>query len=400
MPEPRFLWGTHFSSAAAVIYYLVRAVPGAMLKLQGGRFDESDRLFNSLLGTWMSVTTSTSDVKELIPEFFALTDSELPVESGARANGWYHPGDFLCNLQNLDFGTRQDGGRVDNVGLPPWAHNSAEQFIKMNRAALESEHVSQRLHEWIDLIFGCRSKSVTAHTLYFTDVKENQTYDSLIQFGKTPKRLFNKPHSRRSADAAALSVVSTSLWGNHLDRKKPKARGFLKCIAESGESKKKLSLYRSSEQGKLGLKCNLQCKDGVLLSSYRGKDSAIALYDSRSFKRIRATKSYHSVCEIAPPIALLSSSSFVFTDESSRLMAFDVYSGSERLLSSDYSHSSPITALCCTRSAFVSTSADSTNLWSWGNGGKNLLLRCQLDPEGVVRHIACVQLRDQNVRVI
>mmetsp|Transcript_32285 Transcript_32285/g.126378 ORF Transcript_32285/g.126378 Transcript_32285/m.126378 type:complete len:308 (+) Transcript_32285:1390-2313(+) len=298
MPEPRFLWGTHFSSAAAVIYYLVRAVPGAMLKLQGGRFDESDRLFNSLLGTWMSVTTSTSDVKELIPEFFALTDSELPVESGARANGWYHPGDFLCNLQNLDFGTRQDGGRVDNVGLPPWAHNSAEQFIKMNRAALESEHVSQRLHEWIDLIFGCRSKSVTAHTLYFTDVKENQTYDSLIQFGKTPKRLFNKPHSRRSADAAALSVVSTSLWGNHLDRKKPKARGFLKCIAESGESKKKLSLYRSSEQGKLGLKCNLQCKDGVLLSSYRGKDSAIALYDSRSFKRIRATKSYHSVCEI------------------------------------------------------------------------------------------------------
>ncbi|KAJ8904360.1 hypothetical protein NDN08_000881 [Rhodosorus marinus] len=401
MPEPRFLWGTHFSSAAAVIYYLVRAVPAAMLKLQGGKFDEPNRLFNSLLGTWMSVTTSTSDVKELIPEFFALTNSELPVESGARTNGLYHPGDFLCNLQNLDLGIRQDGERVENVRLPPWAHHSAEQFIRMNRLALESDHVSQRLHEWIDLIFGCKSKIVDAHTLYFTDVKENQTFDSLIQFGKTPKRLFNNPHPRRSADAAALSVASTSsrVRGNQLDHKKPKAQGFLKCIAESGESEKAFSLYRSPEQGKLGMKCNLQCKDGVLLSSYTGKDSVISLHDSRSFKRIRATKSYHSVREIAPPIALLSSSSFVFTDESTRLMAFDVYSGSDRLLSSDYSHSSPITGLCCTRSAFVSTSADSTNLWTWGDGRKNLQLRCQLDPEGVVRHIACVQLHDQNLLI-
>eukprot|EP00189_Rhodosorus_marinus_P007584 CAMPEP_0184751890 /NCGR_PEP_ID=MMETSP0315-20130426/43288_1 /TAXON_ID=101924 /ORGANISM="Rhodosorus marinus, Strain UTEX LB 2760" /LENGTH=967 /DNA_ID=CAMNT_0027231189 /DNA_START=124 /DNA_END=3027 /DNA_ORIENTATION=+ len=396
MPEPRFLWGTHFSSAAAVIYYLVRAIPAAMLKLQGGRFDEPNRLFNSVLGTWMSVTTSTSDVKELIPEFFALTESELPVESGARANGWYHPGDFLCNLQSLDLGMRQDGERVENVHLPPWAHNSAEHFIRMNRAALESEHVSQSLHEWIDLVFGFRSRSADAHTLYFTDVKENQTFDSLIQFGKTPKRLFNNPHPRRSVDAAALSLASMSSKTNQL---KPKAQGFLKCIAESGKSEKKISLYRSPEQGNVGMKCNLECKDGVLLSSYAGKDSVISLYNSQSFKRIRATKSYHSVHEIAPPIALLSSSSFVFTDEGSRLIAFDVRSGSERLLSSEYSHSSPITRLCCTRSALVSTSADSTNLWTWGNGRRNLQLRCQLDPEGVVRHIACVQLQDQNVLV-
>lgn len=38
--------------------------------LQSGKFDAPDRLFNSLKDSWESATTATTDVKELIPEFF------------------------------------------------------------------------------------------------------------------------------------------------------------------------------------------------------------------------------------------------------------------------------------------------------------------------------------------
>lgn len=40
-----------------------------------------------------------------------------------------------------------------SVKLPPWAENPVD-FIHKHRMALESEHVSAHLHEWIDLIFG------------------------------------------------------------------------------------------------------------------------------------------------------------------------------------------------------------------------------------------------------
>ena len=40
-----------------------------------------------------------------------------------------------------------------DVKLPPWAKDPVD-FIHKHRAALESEHVSNHLNEWIDLIFG------------------------------------------------------------------------------------------------------------------------------------------------------------------------------------------------------------------------------------------------------
>jgi factor associated with neutral sphingomyelinase activation len=48
---------------------------------------------------------------------------------------------------------RANGKRVDDATLPKWA-SSPEDFLKKNRAALESEYVSNHLHLWIDLIFG------------------------------------------------------------------------------------------------------------------------------------------------------------------------------------------------------------------------------------------------------
>jgi hypothetical protein len=69
---------------------------------QDGKFDRADRLFHSVEACFTSCTSTSSDVKELTPE-------------------WYYLPDFLRNLNGLDLGTRYDGSVVCDVVLPPWA---------------------------------------------------------------------------------------------------------------------------------------------------------------------------------------------------------------------------------------------------------------------------------------
>ena len=48
--------------------------------------------------------------------------------------------------------------QVGDVLLPPWAKGSAREFIRKHREALESDFVSENLHNWIDLIFGYKQR--------------------------------------------------------------------------------------------------------------------------------------------------------------------------------------------------------------------------------------------------
>ncbi|EFN57202.1 hypothetical protein CHLNCDRAFT_143625 [Chlorella variabilis] len=107
--------------------------------LQGGRFDHGDRLFHSVAATWQNCLDNTADVKELTPEFF------------------YQP-EFLLNTNGFDLGRKQGGEALGDVELPPWAKGSADEFVRLQREALEGEHVSQDLHHWIDLVFGCKQR--------------------------------------------------------------------------------------------------------------------------------------------------------------------------------------------------------------------------------------------------
>ena len=59
-------------------------------QLQGGRFDHADRLFTNLPATWENCLHSSSDVKELTPEF-------------------YHQPEFLLNSNGFNLGTQQAG---------------------------------------------------------------------------------------------------------------------------------------------------------------------------------------------------------------------------------------------------------------------------------------------------
>ncbi len=43
----------------------------------------------------------------------------------------------------MDLGARQNGVVLDDVVLPPWANGSCDDFVRIHRQALESEHVSR-----------------------------------------------------------------------------------------------------------------------------------------------------------------------------------------------------------------------------------------------------------------
>lgn len=166
---PPFFYGTHYSTPAYVIHYVVRAAPAAMLRLQNGRYDSPDRLFHSMAGMWHSVLHNRTDVKELIPEFYTV-DYSPGDKSGMLPNS-AAPGEFLDNVQSLDLGIRQsDGVGVNNVVLPPWANGNAALFVRTMREALESDYVSNHLHLWIDLIFGVKNRNPDAGNVFFTDV--------------------------------------------------------------------------------------------------------------------------------------------------------------------------------------------------------------------------------------
>lgn len=55
--------GTHYSTPAYVLYYLVRVAPEHMLCLQNGKFDATDRMFNSMSETWESCLTNPGNIK-------------------------------------------------------------------------------------------------------------------------------------------------------------------------------------------------------------------------------------------------------------------------------------------------------------------------------------------------
>lgn len=156
---PRFHYGSHYSTSAGVVmHYLLRVAPFAELhcELQGGRFDVADRLFASVPEAWSANSgargsSSSSEVKELTPE-------------------WFSTPAFLVNRGRLPLGVSQDGHTVADVELPRWSRGSPHAFIAANRAALESDFVSSRLHLWIDLIFGHKQRgpaAVEAHNVFF-----------------------------------------------------------------------------------------------------------------------------------------------------------------------------------------------------------------------------------------
>uniref|UniRef100_A0A8C5JI46 Neurobeachin n=1 Tax=Junco hyemalis TaxID=40217 RepID=A0A8C5JI46_JUNHY len=216
---PPYHYNTHYSTSTSTLAWLVRIEPFTtfFLNANDGKFDHPDRTFSSVARSWRNSQRDTSDVKELIPEFYYLPE-------------------MFVNSNGYNLGVREDDIVVNDVDLPPWA-KKPEDFVRINRMALESEFVSCQLHQWIDLIFGYKQRGPEAvralnvfHYLTYegsvnldsiTDpvlreipeayfIRDPHTFlltkdfikamEAQIQnFGQTPSQLLIEPHPPRSS---------------------------------------------------------------------------------------------------------------------------------------------------------------------------------------------------------
>ncbi|XP_049428296.1 lipopolysaccharide-responsive and beige-like anchor protein isoform X2 [Epinephelus fuscoguttatus] len=205
---PKFHYGTHYSTSSFTLMWLLRIEPFTtfFLNFQGGKFDHADRTFSSVSRAWRNCQRDTSDVKELIPEFYYLPE-------------------MFVNANDYTLGVMEDGTVVSNVELPPWA-KSPEEFVRINRLALESEFVSCQLHQWIDLIFGYKQQGPEAtralNVFYYltyegavnlssiSDPMLREAVESQIRsFGQTPCQLLIEPHPPRSSAMQVTPLMFT-----------------------------------------------------------------------------------------------------------------------------------------------------------------------------------------------
>ncbi|XP_038569047.1 lipopolysaccharide-responsive and beige-like anchor protein isoform X3 [Micropterus salmoides] len=205
---PKFHYGTHYSTSSFTLMWLLRIEPFTtfFLNFQGGKFDHADRTFSSVSRAWRNCQRDTSDVKELIPEFYYLPE-------------------MFVNANSYNLGVMEDGAVVSDVELPPWA-KSPEEFVRINRLALESEFVSCQLHQWIDLIFGYKQQGPEAtralNVFYYltyegavnlssiSDPMLREAVESQIRsFGQTPCQLLIEPHPPRSSAMQVSPLMFT-----------------------------------------------------------------------------------------------------------------------------------------------------------------------------------------------
>jgi WD40 repeat protein len=196
---PAFLYGTHYSTMAFVLHWMVRVEPftTAHIHFHDGVFDQGSRMFTSIHQSWQNVCSDSANVKELIPELFYLP------EMLTNHNNFYLGREGAC----------EDGSVIGDVILPAWA-DSSHEFIHMHREALESEYVSSNLHHWIDLIFGYKQRGEEAvkakNTFYYLTYNGSIDLDTasdpnmrkgledqIRHFGQTPYQLLTDPHPQR-----------------------------------------------------------------------------------------------------------------------------------------------------------------------------------------------------------
>ena len=186
--EFKFLYGSHYSSPGVVLHYLIRQEPFTSLAidLQGGRFDCPDRLFFSIKSCWEGCMNSSSDVKELIPEFFSSPQ-------------------IFKNNNNFPLGELQDGrGAVGDVELPKWANSDPHEFVRINRKALESDIVSRMLPKWIDLVFGFKQRGEAA-------IRANNLFHYLSYENAVDIDIIVDPVERAAAEGHIMNFGTTPI---------------------------------------------------------------------------------------------------------------------------------------------------------------------------------------------
>jgi hypothetical protein len=241
-PVPPFHYGSHYSNPAIIMHFLVRLPPftDGVIALQNGKFDLPDRLFFCVRDSFRGATEEISDVRELTPEFYCLPE-------------------IFMNLNGLDFGHQQNGDRVHHVVLPAWAHGNPFEFVRILRIALESDYVSNKLANWIDLIFGYKQRGKDAeeaqNVFYYLTYEDKAGLDKVsdhsqrvsmeaqvVHFGQTPSQLFTEKQTQSNGSVIGHPQKQFYCWTKHY-----------RIISDHQAN---LRIFRPARNGKLALSMN------------------------------------------------------------------------------------------------------------------------------------------------
>ena len=159
------------------------------IELQGSKFDHAERLFLSVEDSFTYSITQKTDVRELIPEFF------------------YLPEIFL-NINDLNMGALENGQKVNDILVP--CQNNPYEFVETMKTILESDEISNVIQNWIDLIFGSKSKGKEAENAknVFTEESYQENLDITkapdkeatlrkVEFGLIPSQVMSKDCGKR-----------------------------------------------------------------------------------------------------------------------------------------------------------------------------------------------------------
>ena len=176
-----YFYGCNYSNPTYICNYLIRLFPysQACIEIQGNGFDTPRRLFASIAKAFKNASTQSTDIREIIPEFF------------------YLPEMFL-NLNKFNLSNEQT--IVDDCITP--CGNNPYKFTMTMKNILESQNVSNALNGWVDLIFGIKAKddeaelakNVFTENAYQEDINIEEIEDKIsiiryIEFGLIPNQL-------------------------------------------------------------------------------------------------------------------------------------------------------------------------------------------------------------------
>ena len=205
LSEKPFNYGSHYSNPIYVTHFLSRIFPfcNILIELQGDKFDDPDRLFISVQNSYYCSTTQKGDVRELIPEFYAIPE-------------------IYQNINNFDMGIRRNNEKVEKVKCPLWSRDDPYKLLSILNKAFESDYVSLNINYWIDLIYGYKQRGKEgekANNIFrypsYADLihigemnlDEKKYFYRFAEFGICPRQIFKKPFEKRGKPKMKKEII-------------------------------------------------------------------------------------------------------------------------------------------------------------------------------------------------
>ena len=231
--EIPYYYETQMSNKLYVSQYLKRIFPftNIAFEIEDNNVDEEERCFISIEKSFQMASSNKNDIREIIPEFFILPE-------------------MFVNINDINLGELRNGDIINDVNMPKWGLDPYK-FIYEQRKILESNIVSNKIAEWINLIFGYQSrgkfavKKCNVFNPYSYEIDIEKVNDEnrehilkLCDIGLMPKQLCtNEINVKKKVNEFKLVFDQESIITR-----------YESCLIENNDNKKRLYSFKICQE--------------------------------------------------------------------------------------------------------------------------------------------------------